>query len=243
MAAVRAIAKLTLPAGVPGTNFHERQRGNMHIPVSSDPGWRTGLYLYELVLRVGKLKFDHWVDWAPTPNCAPTEAELDDAAGNIFFMWALGWIVRHELAHIVLNHHSKATAPKDAEQEADLQATNWIKGVYKADAGGAPGTLPSDAELELERRAIGACIGLLWVSQFECVPHAASQTHPPAAERLFAVVERFELADDSFAAEATMHAIKILLDPEGKWPDAATATEGLIDALIRLHRHITGNMH
>ena len=64
-----------------------------------------GLHLFELSSRLSRNKFDGWVDWAPVPDPDAVGASL---GGNRTFENALGWIMRHELAHLRLNHHAVA---------------------------------------------------------------------------------------------------------------------------------------
>ena len=84
-------------------------------------------------------------------------------------------------------------------------------------------------------------MGLIWLFQFECTPHAKSMSHPDAAARIRRTVDQLDLADDSFASEIMSYAIKVLIDPEGNWPadsEKPLAKDALIDALIRLNRKI-----
>ena len=57
----------------------------------------TGVHLFELSIRLARHQFDHWVDWAPEPDALAET--IPDAEGNQLFLGALGWIMRHELAH------------------------------------------------------------------------------------------------------------------------------------------------
>jgi hypothetical protein len=91
--------------------------------LDKDQELENGLYFYELSRRLAKHRFDRWVDWLPFPDAAPTQR--DDQFGNRLFFAALGWIIRHELAHIELQHHARIDANftrYEAEIEADKQA-------------------------------------------------------------------------------------------------------------------------
>ncbi len=204
----------------------------------------TGLRCLELSTRLAKHRFDHWVDWAPKPDSS-AEA-MPDAEGNQLFLGALGWIMRHELAHHVLKHHEgRSIFPADnktQEFEADGLATCWLKGDRTTDAGRSFGVRPSQGEIELEQRALVTFVGLAWVAQFELGPHGESATHPDAASRLNAVANRLDLSPDSFAAEVLSYLVKVLIAPEEHWPadtEQPYAGEAATDALIRLNRYIS----
>lgn len=204
----------------------------------------TGLCLLQLSICLAKNRFDRWVDWAPAPDALAET--LSDAEGNQLFLGALGWIMRHELAHHELKHHACPSGlPSDnkaRELDADDRATKWMKGALSADPARACGVRPNSDELELERRALATFIGLIWVAQFELGPHGESTTHPDAASRLHAVARQLALNQDSFAAEILSYLVKVLIDPEGYWPpdtEQAFAGDAAIDALIRLNRQIS----
>lgn len=179
----------------------------------------TGVYLLELSIRLARSRFDHWVEWAPTPDALA--ATIADAEGNQLFLAALGWIVRHELAHHTLKHHAcRSVLPADnkaQEFEADDRATNWMKGDLAADPAREFGVRPSPDELDLERRALAIFVGLIWVAQFELGPHGESATHPDATSRLHAVGDHLALSQDSFAFEILSYLVKVLIDPDGIW--------------------------
>ncbi|BBK42801.1 hypothetical protein STVA_28210 [Allostella vacuolata] len=212
------------------------------IPVTGDV--ETGIDLVTLSVRLAKNRFDRWVEWAPVPDA---QIRSDpDGSGNFLFLNALSWIVRHELAHIVLNHHAVTyTLPDDkkrAELEADAKATLWMKGLFAPSISRSAGSQPSSAEIALERRALGVMCGLLWLTQFELISHGTSPTHPDAVSRLTSVISILQLREDSFASEILCYIVKVLIDPESPWPSDArepSASDAAIDALIRLNRFIT----
>lgn len=201
-----------------------------------------GMHLFELSSRLSRNKFDGWVDWAPVPDPDAVGASL---GGNRTFENALGWIMRHELAHLRLNHHAVAEPlpheAKEQEFQADAQATHWMKGSLQVDPGRALETRPSETELDLERRALGMFTGLAWVAQFELVPHGNSSTHPPVMDRIGRMIGDLRLADDSFACEMLSYVTKVLVDPEGVWPpdqEVPTAKDAAMEAMFRLSRAV-----
>jgi hypothetical protein len=224
------------------------QGDDRRLMLSDYPEARTGLYLFELSMNLAKKPFEHWVqgDWAPTPMVEPSSE--DDRNGNTLFLRALGWIIRHELAHLAMGHlHQTGVLQEDhfrREYEADETATIWLKGALNTDPDRQAGAHPSAEELALEGAAVGIFGGVVWISQFECGPHAESQTHPPASDRLLKVFGLLGLREDSGALEIVSYAIKALIDPEGKWAglaDRPTALDAACEAALELSRHIQRN--
>jgi hypothetical protein len=203
----------------------------------------VGVDLFQLSLRLAKNEFKRWVDWAPQP-CVDARDHANQL-GNSLLVGALGWILRHELAHHHLGHHQSRSAIPAAniaqEHEADAKATEWFKADFKADHDRPDQEKPSANEIELERRALRIFVGVIWIIQFECIPHGVSRTHPDAASRLQKTIESLGLPESSFAAELLSYAVKTLIDPEGKWPSDSqrpSAMDAAYDALIRLNRYI-----
>jgi Peptidase U49 len=181
-----------------------------------------------------------WVDWAPEPDFAPTN--IDSQNGNNFFYGALSWIMRHEIAHVVLQH-SVAVYPMEAEIDADRQATEWLRGGRESDPHREPGTRPDSEEIELEQRALVIGIALIWIAIFETLVGRLSATHPPTAERFFRCINALKLREDSAAAEILHDILQVWLDPTGSWapqsgyPTAQTALDSALSHLYdRLKR-------
>jgi len=179
------------------------------------------------------------VDWAPKPKLAPTTA--DSQIGNAFFFGALSWIIRHEIAHVTLQHVVVVDSIQ-AENDADRQATEWLRGEREADPNRVPTAHPGKMELELEQRAIVAGIGLIWVAMFETAVGIPGKTHPPSAERLFRCFEILNLREDSAAAEILADVLKAWIDPTGNWatgeghPDTKAALDTALGRLYEILR-------
>ncbi|MBR0868553.1 phage exclusion protein Lit family protein [Bradyrhizobium sp. YCK136] len=134
------------------------------LMLSNYPEARMGLDLFELSLRFAEKPFEHWVQeaWAPVPTADPTSE--DDRNGNALFLRALGWIIRHELAHLVKKHLDQTSIQQEEhfrrEYEADETATLWLKGALTADPNRQEGAHPSADELALEGAAVGIFSGM-----------------------------------------------------------------------------------
>lgn len=180
-----------------------------------------------------------WNSFFPTPKRRPS---CDFAkTGDSFFLLCIEWILRHEIGHIALNHCDETWSAEQSrveERDADRYATRGIKGYCAADADRAPGTQPSEEELELERRALAAGLGLVWVSIYEDSRGQPSDFYPPVSDRMFRCLAEFGLAVDSAALEILSDFIKAWIDPETIWPakpgEEATAQAAMDEACSQL---------
>jgi hypothetical protein len=222
----------------------QRRRGASDDPICLpvEGEIEVGLDLLALGIRLAENRFDQWVDWAPEP-IEDTES-YPDGAGNRLFLSALGWILRHELAHHAHDHHSALEVPEESkriELEADATATRVTLGARASDPERELGIAPGDEEKELEHRALAVMIGLMWVAQFELKPHGASVDHPDASRRIEQALRDLPVREDSFALEVLSYVAKVMVDPQGEWPpdgQAPTSLDGAIQAFIHLSRHI-----
>jgi hypothetical protein len=179
-----------------------------------------------------------WVDWAPRPELLPSSEDAR-MANNLFF-GALGWIMRHEIAHVTLQHLFVAD-PIRAEIDADREATEWLRGNRQADPQRDPGSRPAAAELGLEQRAILIGMALVWVAIFEARVGRSSVTHPPPAERFFRCFSLLGLREDSGAAEILHDILQAWIAPTEKWgPEKGypNAQAALDTALQHLYEHL-----
>src|SRR5262249_14863278 len=124
--------------------FNAKRRGESRITPTPGSPEDIGLKFLNLAQQLMTLNKPsrgcgavRWHD-LPSPEAAP-KPDSDAALGNQWFERALGWIMRHELAHVALRHFEREKEEeKDSvayETEADQQATDWLRGDFKADAG------------------------------------------------------------------------------------------------------------
>jgi hypothetical protein len=223
-----------------------RQRGILapQLDVKADPKLSQMLTLFDFSVWISEHPNAQWPTELPHPSSEQPDG--DQNAGEFFFRYSLGWIFRHELAHIRFRH-SLTGAPdvlRSEENQADSAASKWLKGNYATDSSRVAGEHPNETEMELERRALAAEVVLLWVALFEKPQQLADASYPRIAERMMRGVDLFELPDDSFAAQIVGDALKAWLDPEGDWPQEkepsrATATASLMEGLKQLHQRLT----
>jgi hypothetical protein len=212
--------------------------------VQIDTPLQHGLAAIKIAQGLIRTPLGAWSDKLPLPNSDP-QPDTEDYRVTVVFFGALGWILRHELAHVVLGHQEIQTSDQMKEDEfsADAQATRWLKGDRQRDQNRILGSRPSQVELELEGRALRTGIGLLWVALFEEHSGRKSMDHPEIAVRFDKCLTIFDLPVDSGAAEILSDVIKSWLDPDGAWitstnPQVATAGAALDETLLRLQRHI-----
>jgi hypothetical protein len=218
-------------------------RSDAKLQFADDQELGVGIDLLELCRRFCKNDMPpqsrdapKWFNWAPKPEISPTS--VDGKIGNNLFFGALSWIMRHEIAHVTLQH-TVVVDSIAAENEADRQATEWFRGELRSDPDRAPSAPPGHAETQLEMRAIAIGLGLIWVAIFESLVGQSSLTHPPSAERIFRCIDLLGLKQDSMAAEVLSDTIQVWIDPTGNWaPEGgySTANAALDDALDRLNR-------
>jgi hypothetical protein len=226
--------------------FEGSHRKCKRLDIASGSVEESGLFLFELSRRFCTLDLDRrgWPPWAPRPALPVTDPH--DLAGNSFFFGSFAWIMRHELAHIILDHDNREANERrpwpEYEKEADDQATDWFRGSRKVDLSRELGAKPTQEELDLERRGIALGIALLWIASFETRFGRPSPAHPPVAERLVNSFERLGLREDSLAAEILGHAAQAWLDPKGdRWARGPfqTARDLFYEAAVQFHRHMT----
>ncbi|MEO8050820.1 MAG: phage exclusion protein Lit family protein [Acidobacteriota bacterium] len=74
--------------------------------------------------------------------------------GVRFFLGALDWMLRHEIAQVVLKHavreKSGGITYREGEIEANAQAAKWLKASLEADPQRELGGRPGETELNLE---------------------------------------------------------------------------------------------
>ncbi|WP_316203927.1 phage exclusion protein Lit family protein [Bradyrhizobium sp. SZCCHNS3051] len=177
----------------------------------------------------------------PDPNTTFEEARL----GDRFFFQALNWIIRHEVGHIALGHEDEVWSDGQSRMEeraADSHATEGLRGDLTPDPDRPAGQVPSETEIELERRATAVGLGIIWVAIYEETGGKPSNKYPPVADRLSRCLDQFGRTADGFAAEILSDFIKSWIDPKGVWPNRpaaeATAQAALDEACRRLDEYI-----
>jgi hypothetical protein len=129
-----------------------------------------------------------WPTGMPVPHADP-ERKSDIHIANELFLCAAGWLIHHEISHVVLGHQPVYKVfSQQKEQEADLRATEWIMS-------------SSQIEAERQKRSLGIVAALLSL-QFLDDPREINEyvrSHPPTVQRLDYCLNKAGALDDSGA--------------------------------------------
>lgn len=125
-------------------------------------------------------------DW---PNALPDPTAVDSMehvkAANHFFVMTSGRLLLHEIAHVVLGHHTEQETPPETlireEFEADAWADDWMLGSWKA-------------YNTNENVFIGRCLGIAFAHApcllFGIKKKTASDSHPNPVQRIKAFIDK-----------------------------------------------------
>ena len=145
-----------------------------------------------------------WPKNLPAPILAP-EYGSDVHVANELFLSALGWIVHHEIGHVVLGHPPIIVSwSQQQEKDADLHATDWmLSGLGRND-------------LRLQKRALGVAIALLCLQSLEVGSIRSDYgSHPPAHARLGYCLERYEIGQQEGIEAFVVVILQFLFHEQG----------------------------
>lgn len=166
-----------------------------------------------------------WPATGPRPEQDLHEAD-DALVATELFLCALGWIIHHEIGHVVLKHPlGIETFSIQQEQEADRYATNWLlDGLDRHDP-------------KLKKRAMGLTIAVLCLQSLE-VQSCLSNTHPGAHERIYANTTPYQYGDDEVIEATCTVVLQYLFHGAGITAnvDGATFSDILGDLLVDVAR-------
>lgn len=223
--------------------FEARRNGAQRLDIKEASAEELGHHFIGYAKELCVPQKWRWNTYFPKPD-RKTNVEAAKA-GDTFFLRSIEWILRHEIGHIARGHSDSAWSADQSraeERDADQHATQGIKGKLVADPNRAPGAKPSETELELERRAMPAGIGLIWVAVYEDTRTQTTDMYPPITDRMFRCLNEFGLAPDSAASEILSDFIKAWIDPQQSWPaspaDEATAQAAMDEACSRLDEYM-----
>ncbi|WP_316173378.1 MULTISPECIES: phage exclusion protein Lit family protein [unclassified Bradyrhizobium] len=224
--------------------FKARRAGIERLAIKEDTTEELGMNFIGYARAMCVPQQWRWNTYYPRPD--PNSASEDVRLGDRFFFQALDWIIRHEVAHIVLGHTDQAWTDDQSrmeERDADRHATEGLRKNLAPDPNRPPGSAASENELELERRAVAVGLGLVWVAIYEETGGKPSTKYPPVADRLSRSLDQFGRAPDGFATEILSDFIKSWIDPVGVWPALpaaeATAQAAFDEACRRLDGYIS----
>ncbi len=125
---------------------------------------------------------EEWPKDLPAPQANP-ENESDIHVVNELFLCALGWMLYHEIGHIVLQHPPITTSYSEQEEkEADQFSTEWILS-----------KLEKNCPM-LRKRALGIAVGVLCLQSLEVSGKSClNNTHPNAHDRIFSCLSKYQV--------------------------------------------------
>jgi hypothetical protein len=219
--------------------FAARRAGLARLDIPNSDA-QLGLEFLEFAKQLCTKQTWRWNTYFSKPDRKPNSEAAQQ--GEAFFWLILEWIIRHELAHIALRHLDTGwTSAENRAQELEAyhHANTGLKRGKVIDHQRAMGDKPNTTELQLERDAVAAGMGLIWVSICEDMHGGPEESYPDIADRLFRSLATYNLADDSFAAEIISDFIKTLIDPQSHWPlGSASAQDALANASDQLNNYI-----
>lgn len=126
-----------------------------------------------------------WPESGPRPKQDSNSCE-DSRVATELFLCALGWILHHEIAHVVLLHPLlNSTFSEQEEREADKYATDWLLGA-----------LPQ-SDPRLKKRALGLAVAVLCLQSLEVdAISCLRNTHPAAHDRIFNNTAMYQVGSD-----------------------------------------------
>ena len=148
----------------------------------ADKAWR--LIKWARAADVDK-QYTNWPLDLPTPDSDQTKDGNIKPSTEVFLV-ACGWILLHEIGHVVLGHGKNLTPSPDEsvamELEADNWASSWILDRWKQ---------YKDDIRVFQKRTLGITFGIGLQSVFELYREKEkSLTHPNIADRLLAFLDR-----------------------------------------------------
>lgn len=128
---------------------------------------------------------EEWPKDLPAPQANP-EKESDIHVTNELFLCALGWMLYHEIGHIVLQHPPITTGYSEQEErEADQFSTEWILSKLEINC-------PM-----LRKRALGIAVGVLCLQSLEVSGKSClKNTHPNAHDRIFSCLSKYQVGTE-----------------------------------------------
>ena len=184
-----------------------------------------------------------WPSNLPKPAPHSPRGSFGELANGLFRK-SLGWIILHEVGHVVHQHRSNTgRLPSELvkeEEEADRWAFDWV--LHDGDV------RRKQDPTEFLRRTLGITCALGLIATFEVYDRTQGVDHPDPPDRLWNFLERYvpyELASPvspAFAWRAAVSIVKLHLDhgrvpveTEAQYPDSKACLSDLLRALKR-HR-------
>ena len=147
---------------------------------------------------------EEWPKDLPAPQANP-ENESDIHVANELFLCALGWMLYHEIGHIVLQHPPITTGYSEQEEkEADQFSTEWILS-----------KLEKNCPM-LKKRALGIAVGVLCLQSLEVSGKSClKNTHPNAHDRIFSCLSKYQVGTEELIEAFSITVLQYLFHDDG----------------------------
>jgi hypothetical protein len=147
-----------------------------------------------------------WPDNLPSPETPPDEDVYIEKANYLFFTMC-GFVLLHEIAHIVNEHRVEQETPYDVRQEYEYDADKWAYDWILANWRGF-----SEDPRVFTVRTLGIASGLVSLAFLELRLPAGDREHPSLPKRLRRFCqEYFPNADGADIASASLSLIPLVL--------------------------------
>lgn len=145
-----------------------------------------------------------WPEKLPQPG-KNSDLYGDVNVANELFLCSLGWMMHHEIAHIVLNHPPLVTNFSELEEkEADKYATEWL----------LSGLVVNSPVLK--KRAIGVAVGISCLQSLEVNTNSCLRnTHPSAHNRIFDCLSKYKVGNEEAIEAFLVVILQFLFHNEG----------------------------
>lgn len=103
-------------------------------------------------------------------------------AANELFLVCVGFVLHHEMGHVVLKHSpdvDDATSIQQ-EREADRYAADWLLG-----------DLPSETDRRFIKRSLGVCLAQACLASLEVYGVKTAGRHPAGWDRLYSILSQY----------------------------------------------------
>jgi hypothetical protein len=216
-----AVAAAALTLGEAG--MIAQRAGESSLGVSPGSPAHLALSLKDAARCMIRDQESAWPAGLPVPRIDRLDA--DNEKLNNVFLGATGFVVLHEIAHILLEHLTVTPDMHAQERDADRWAFDWVMDKVSTD-------------LEREFRMLSVTVAMTWIALVDEVRRSSS-THPHASERIQAIMMRSKVSDESAALEIATYVMKTFFDPSSTPEPAEHAFDAFADVVLKHRRGYT----
>jgi len=147
---------------------------------------------------------EKWPSNFPAPVKNP-KSNSDIHVANELFLCSLGWMVHHEMGHIILQHSPLATTLSEQEEkDADRHSTDWLLS-----------SLEENCPM-MKKRALGIAVGVLCLQSLEVNNKSCLRnTHPNAHDRIFDCLSKYKVGNEGVVEAFSTVVMQFLFHDKG----------------------------